>query len=137
MTDLNSPKLPQLKDQITPQSSGRVVQAVQDDVVRYANQPIGVVVAETFEAACEGAHLVQVRYAAEKPQIDLENRVSEAYAPKKVGGRGDESHSDRGDVSAGIAASDTHIDQVYWTRSRCTMRWSLTRQSPCGTAQTI
>ena len=34
----------------------RVVQVLQDDVVRYANQPVALVVADTFENAREAAH---------------------------------------------------------------------------------
>jgi len=113
MTHLNSPKLPNLRDQNTSQPSGRIIQALQDDVIYYSNQPIGVVVAETFEQACEGAHLVQVRYSAAKPRVDLESRLSEAYVPKKIGGHGDESVSNRGDVQAGMTAGDAHIAHVY------------------------
>src|SRR5437016_3218273 len=59
MTHLNAPKLPQLMNQNKGPEAGRsparVVQGLQDDVVRYANQPIGVVVAETFENAMQAA----------------------------------------------------------------------------------
>src|SRR5579875_1026513 len=86
MTHLNAPKLPKLESQPKQGPTGRVLQVLQDNVVRYANQPIGVVVAETLEAAMEGAHLVEVRYAAEQPHLELESRLPEATAPQKVGG---------------------------------------------------
>ena len=35
------------------------VEVLQDDTVRYANQPIALVIAETLEAATEGAFLAQ------------------------------------------------------------------------------
>src|ERR1700685_4454946 len=71
LTHLNAPKLPKLTNQPKKQPTGRIVQVLQDDVVLYANQPIGVVVAETLEAAHEGAHLVQVKYTPEQPQLEL------------------------------------------------------------------
>src|ERR1700761_240396 len=60
MTHLNAPKLPKLENQPHKPPTGRIVQVLQDDLVRYANQPIGVVIAESLEAAAEGAHLVKV-----------------------------------------------------------------------------
>ena len=39
--------------------------------VRYANQPIAVVIAETLEAATEGARLLRPRYETETPRIGL------------------------------------------------------------------
>ena len=45
---------------------------LQNDHVRYANQPIAVVVAETLEAATEGAALLAPRYEVEPARIGLE-----------------------------------------------------------------
>jgi xanthine dehydrogenase YagR molybdenum-binding subunit len=115
MTHLNAPKLPQLTNRQKKQPTGRILQVLQDDVVRYANQPIGVVVAETLEAAMEGAHLVQVKYAAEQPQLQLEQREHEAFTPEKVGGAQDPAVSDRGDLQAGFASADQRLDHVYST----------------------
>lgn len=119
MTHLNAPKLPQLMNQNKAPEAGRpparVVQVLQDDLVRYANQPIGVVVAETFEDARGAASLVQVRYAVEPHHVDLESRLSDAYTPQKAGGGGDPAVSHRGDVDAGMAEAHAHIDHVYST----------------------
>lgn len=115
MTHANSMKLPQLQKQSKSSPSGRVVQVLQDNVVRYANQPIGVVVAQTIENALEGAHLVHVRYAAEAHHVDLERRLAEAYTPEKAGGGDEPSVSHRGDMEAGLAEADARVDPVYWT----------------------
>jgi xanthine dehydrogenase YagR molybdenum-binding subunit len=115
MTHLNAPKLPQLTNQPKKPPTGRILQVLQDDVVRYANQPIGVVVAETLEAAMEGARLVQVKYAAEQSHLRLESREQEAYTPEKVGGAQDPATSHRGDLHAGLAVADTQIEQAYAT----------------------
>ncbi len=48
MTHLNAPKLPQLQSQPKAPPTGRLVQVLQDDVVRYANQPVALVVADTL-----------------------------------------------------------------------------------------
>ncbi len=115
MTHANAMKLPELQSQKKAPPTGRVVQVLQDNVVRYANQPIGLVVAETLEAATEGAQLVEVRYAAEKPEVELESRASQAYTPEKAGGGGDPSSSHRGDMQAGLSAANTYLNAVYGT----------------------
>ena len=69
MTHLNSPKLPTLQNQKKTSPTARVLQVLQDNTVLYRNQPIAVVVAETLEAAKEGAHLVRVQYQMQKPRV--------------------------------------------------------------------
>lgn len=115
MTHLNAPKLPQLQSQPKKPPVGRVLQVLQDNVIRYANQPIGIVVAETLEAAIEGAHLVEAKYAAEQPRVTLENRLSEAFAPEKVGGAQEPGTTNRGDVQAGMASAAIRTEHVYST----------------------
>ncbi len=115
MTHLNAMKLPQLESQKKSPPVGRVVQVLQDDVVRYANQPLGVVVGETLEAAMEGARLVQVHYAPETPHVDLESRESEAFTPEKVGGANDPATSHRGDMQTGLSEAAKRHDAAYWT----------------------
>lgn len=48
------------------------MEALQDDTVRYAGQPIALVVAETLEAATEGARLLAPTYAAEPPRVTFD-----------------------------------------------------------------
>ncbi len=119
MTHLNAPRLPTFVSQNKGPEAGRptarVVQILQDDRVRYANQPIGVVIADSFENAMEGARLIEVRYAVEPHHVDLESRLSEAFTPKKAGGGGDPAVSHRGDVQVGLAEAEVRIDHVYST----------------------
>ena len=76
---------------------------LQNDRVRYANQPIAVVIAETLEAATEGARLLAPTYAAETPRIGLDSgerrsrRIRSASARPPV--------QSEGDVEAGLAAA--------------------------------
>lgn len=119
MTHLNAPKIPQLVSENKGPEAGRpasrVVSVLQDDIVRYANQPIGVVVAETLEDATEAARLVNVRYAPEPHHVALASRASEAFTPEKAGGGGDPAVSHRGDMTAGLAQANARIDHVYST----------------------
>ena len=48
------------------------MEALQSDRVRYAGQPIALVVAETLEAATEGAALLKPRYEVEPARLGLD-----------------------------------------------------------------
>ncbi|TWF75115.1 xanthine dehydrogenase YagR molybdenum-binding subunit [Pseudonocardia hierapolitana] len=86
---------------------------VQDDVVRYAGQPIAVVVAGTLEQAQHAATLVDVEYAAEQPAVTLAEGMPTAYVPPPT----PVEHNDvvRGDPDAGFAAAHAVVDAEYLT----------------------
>ena len=85
---------------------------LQDDRVRYAGQPVAVVIAETLEAATEGAALLAPRYEAEPVEVTLD--AAGAYVPEVVGvGSPGEQH--HGDVEAGLAAAAQRIEATYET----------------------
>jgi xanthine dehydrogenase YagR molybdenum-binding subunit len=115
MTHLNAPKTPMLEKQPPAPPAGRIVQAFQDNVVRYANQPIALVVAESFEQADEAAFLVKVQYETEEHAVTLDDRVTQGYSPQKAGGGGDPSISNRGDVKVGMQAAAVRFEHVYRT----------------------
>ncbi|MBF9030378.1 molybdopterin-dependent oxidoreductase [Rhodobacterales bacterium HKCCE3408] len=85
---------------------------LQDNSVRYANQPIALVLAETLEAATEGARLLAPKYAAETPRIGLDGN-----APFEIegGGFGLPGTTVHGDVEAGHAAAEASVDLTYET----------------------
>jgi len=85
---------------------------LQDDRVRYAGQPIAVVIAETLEAATEGAALLTPRYATEPVELSLE--TAESFVPPMVG-VGDPAETWHGDVEAGLAAAAQRIEATYET----------------------
>jgi xanthine dehydrogenase YagR molybdenum-binding subunit len=87
-------------------------EALQNDRVRYAGQPIAVVIAESLEAATEGAALLGPRYEAEPARCDLD--ASESYAPPVVG-PGAPGLAEKGDVEAGLAAATLTVDVTYET----------------------
>ena len=85
---------------------------LQNDRVRYANQPIAVVIAETLEAASEGAALLAPRYEAEAARTGLES--AESFTPPGVG-VGNPAEVRHGDVEAGLAGAAHRVDAVYET----------------------
>jgi xanthine dehydrogenase YagR molybdenum-binding subunit len=88
------------------------LELLQNDEVRYANQSIAVVIAETLEAATEGAALLSPRYEVQPARIGLDG--NESFAPAAVG-VGNPSEIRRGDVEAGLAAASQRIDATYET----------------------
>jgi len=85
---------------------------LQNDVVRYAGQPIAVVIAETLEAATEGAARLAPRYEAEPPRIGLDG--NDSFVPPAIG-VGTPPEVRRGDVEAGLATAEHRIEAVYET----------------------
>jgi xanthine dehydrogenase YagR molybdenum-binding subunit len=85
---------------------------LQNDRVRYAKQPIAVVIAETLEAATEGAALLSPRYEIEPARVGLDS--NESFVPPAVG-VGNPSEVHRGNVEAGLAAAAHAIDATYET----------------------
>lgn len=88
------------------------MELLQSDQVRYANQAIAVVIAETLEAATEGAALLSPRYQVEIARVSLD--AGEAYAPPVVG-IGNPAEVRHGDIDAGLDAAVRRIDATYET----------------------
>src|SRR5262249_14488776 len=85
---------------------------LQSDQVRYANQPIAVVIAETLEAATEGAMLLAPNYELLAPRVGLD--AGESFVPPAVG-VGIPAVVEHGDVEVGLAAAARTIDATYET----------------------
>jgi xanthine dehydrogenase YagR molybdenum-binding subunit len=111
MTSANRPALAEDPDAKTNPFMFRL-DLLQNDQVRYANQPIAVVIAETLEAATEGAALLAPRYDVLPPRIGLDS--GESFVPPAVG-IGNPSEIRRGDVEAGLAAASKRVDATYET----------------------
>lgn len=88
------------------------VEALQDDSVRYAKQPIAVVVANTLEAATEGARLLAPTYEVEPARMGFDD--GEHYDPPAVG-IGAPPSFDCGDLAAGLDAAIHRVETVYET----------------------
>ena len=84
---------------------------LQDDAVRYARQPVGVVLGETLEAATWGAQLVRPDYQAEAPRMGMDQPGE--FSLQKAGQ--DEADAMKGDPDAALAAAATRTEPVYTT----------------------
>src|SRR5205823_7863931 len=109
MTPANRPPLAEDPDAKTNPFMFRL-DVLQNDRVRYANQPIAVVIAETLEAATEGAALLSPRYETRPPRIGLD--AGESFVPPAVG-VGSPAKLQRGNVEAGLATAARRIDATY------------------------
>ncbi len=114
MTPANKPALAQDPDEKTNPFMFRL-DLLQSNRVRYANQPIAVVIAETLEAATEGAALLSPRYHADPARVGLD--AAESFVPPAVG-PGHPSEAHRGDIEAGLAAASKRIEAIYETSSQ-------------------
>src|SRR6516162_8473249 len=105
MTPQNRPSLAEDPDAKTNPFMFRL-DALQNDRVRYANQPIAVVIAETLEAATEGVRLLSPRYDEEPARAGLD--AGESFVPPAVG-IGHPAVVAHGDVEAALAGAELAI----------------------------
>ena len=101
MTPANKPALAQDPDEKTNPFMFRL-DLLQNDRIRYANQPIAVVIAATLEAATEGATLLSPRYETELARVGLD--ANETFVPAAVG-PGHPPAAHLGDIEASLAAA--------------------------------
>jgi xanthine dehydrogenase YagR molybdenum-binding subunit len=111
MTPANRPPLAQDPDAKLDPFMFRL-ELLQNDRVRYAGQPIAVVIAETLEAATQAAVLLSPRYEAEPPRIGLDG--NDSFIPPTIG-IGTPPEVRHGDVEAGLAAAEHRIEAIYET----------------------
>src|SRR5579871_2058018 len=111
VTPANRPPLAQDPDERSDLFTFRL-DLLQSDRVRYANQPIAIVIGETLEAATEGARLLSPRYETEPARVGLD--AVESFVPAAVG-PGFPAQMHRGDVEAGLAAAPNKIAETYET----------------------
>jgi xanthine dehydrogenase YagR molybdenum-binding subunit len=114
MTPANKPALAEDPDAKTNPFMFRL-DLLQNDSVRYANQPIAVVIAETLESATEGAMLLAPAYEAETARVRLDD--AESFVPPGVG-MGNPAAVQVGDIEAGLAAATRHIEATYETSAQ-------------------
>jgi xanthine dehydrogenase YagR molybdenum-binding subunit len=111
MTPANKPELAQDPDAKHHPFMFRL-DLLQNDRVRYAHQPIAVVIAETLEAATEGALLLAPRYETETPRVGLDD--AEYFVPASIGA-GNPAVSEIGNIEAGLDAAPRRLDATYET----------------------
>ena len=113
ITHANAMRLPQDGQAAVQPPTGRVLSLLQDDHVAYANQPIAVVVAETFAQATGAAALVRVTYERAPAKLDFDAERPNEYPPDKVNDAPPDTH--RGDLEAGLQAAAHRVDAAFTT----------------------
>lgn len=112
MTPGNAKKLPDGGKAGVKPPAGRVLSLLQDDTVKYNNQPIAVVVAETLNQAIYAGSLLGVRYQSAPAVLDFQK----GFATSHAAGHGkDPADLSEGKLQAGMAAGEVKIDQIYTT----------------------
>ena len=85
MTHENALRLPQkTKDGKIQPPIGRRLTLLQEDDVYYNNQPIAVVVADTFERAREAGARLRIEYERKPAVLDFEQAKEAVHPPEKV-----------------------------------------------------
>jgi xanthine dehydrogenase YagR molybdenum-binding subunit len=108
-----APKLPEKGIPAMKPPAGRMLSLLQDREVRYNGEPIGLVVAETFEQATHAAALVRAQYESQIPVVDMQAALPSAYPYKpKINGSFPPATA-RGDLAAGLAAAAARIDATF------------------------
>ena len=112
LTPFNAMKLPNAGKSAVHPPAGRVLTILQDTLVHYNNQPIGLVVAETLNQALFAASLIQVKYRATAADFDFEA----GFAGARPGAHGkDPADVGIGDFEQGKAAAEVLVEAVYTT----------------------
>ncbi|MGF7162771.1 xanthine dehydrogenase YagR molybdenum-binding subunit [Rhodoligotrophos appendicifer] len=111
ITPANRPPLAHDPNEKMPPFGFRV-EVLQNDSVRYVNQPIALVIAETLEAATEGATLLNPQYEADSARTDQES--GERFSPAAIG-VGMPPRTAHGDIEAGFAAAARIMEAEYLT----------------------
>ena len=107
------PAQPTLATRASP--TDRVLQLLQDDQCHYANQPVAVVVADTFERATAAAALVEVKYEQQAVAVAIAGQPLVEPQPPKPGPGKQPNGSKRGDVEAALATALVRLDATYTT----------------------
>lgn len=113
MTHDNAPRLPNGGNGAVNPPAGRRLTLLQDDRIDYQNQPIAVVVADTFEHAVDASQRIAVTYTVESPRLDLQSGKSQLATPERL--TRDPVDSSRGSPDTQLASGDAHLDAVYTT----------------------
>jgi xanthine dehydrogenase YagR molybdenum-binding subunit len=93
--------------------AGRHLTLLQDNQIRYSNEPVALVVADTLEHATDAADQLRIAYQATPGAHDFTNAKASAHAPVSPQGR--QTDTQRGNFDAGLAEGAVHVDEVYTT----------------------
>ncbi|KAA5539677.1 xanthine dehydrogenase family protein molybdopterin-binding subunit [Adhaeribacter rhizoryzae] len=112
ITHVNAPKIPGYqtgKDPAKPPTAGQPLRIFYDNQIFYYDQPIALVIADTYDRALFAAKLVKAQYEKEVHQTELETNLSKARIP--TGPRKEDYK--RGDAD-GYKNAAVKIEQEYY-----------------------
>ena len=98
-------------DEVAP--PGHPFRALRSAEIMFSGQPVALVVAGDFETATYAASLIEVAYAAEAPQTDLDRQRSESYVPPKKRSGIEPPPKPRGDADRAFAGAPVRVQQEY------------------------
>ncbi|GAB2797170.1 xanthine dehydrogenase family protein molybdopterin-binding subunit [Rhabdobacter roseus] len=99
------------KDMTAP--GGSPFRPFYDEKILFNQQPVALVVAETFELARYAATLVRVQYESEEPTTSLEANLDDLYTPVSFK-LGYQKPKSRGDFKAAFDQATTRIESEYY-----------------------
>lgn len=114
MTYHNAPSQAEFGPPVVSQVFTRARPMLASNQVRYYDEPVALVVAETFETARAAAALIEVRYQQDQGVFDLSANLSDAYAPEQTNA-GFETDSAVGDFQRAFENAAVRIDSTYRT----------------------
>lgn len=139
MTHKNAPSQPEFgPPRIKGPVFARARPALANDQVNYFDQPVALVVAETFEAARAAASLIRIDYRREDGVFDVESHVRDAYKPETINA-GMATDTSVGNFDQAFADADVTIDRQYTTpfENHCPMEPHATIASWSGDELTL
>lgn len=84
ITHQNAPKIPGYqtgKDPSKPPTAGQPLRIFYDNQIFYYDQPIALVIADTYERVLDAAKLIKATYEKEAHQTELETNLAKAKTP--------------------------------------------------------
>lgn len=115
ISHLNAPRLAYEPHHSFLDPVGERLHVLQDDRVRFFGQPVAVVVAETLDDAEHAAALLDVRYEAARPVIDMDAPEAQAIPPESGLAPDARNPADRarGDADGALSVAPVRIDVSY------------------------
>lgn len=112
LTHVNAPKIPGYqtgKDPAKPPTAGQPLRIFYNNQIFYYDQPIALVIADTYDRALYAAKLVKAQYEKEVHQTELETNLSKARIPS--GPRAEDYTRGKAD---GYKNAPVRIEQQYY-----------------------